>query len=79
MNRHLESAIAETAKADALLFAIDETFMEDAESRQQYLFSALWDTVKRLSEELERLAEDRRVVDVIYAVNDARRKTETQN
>ena len=72
MNIHLEAAIEEAAKIDALMNAIYEIYMEDAPDRLQYLHLAACDAVSRLSEELRKLSEDKRVVDVIYAVNDVR-------
>lgn len=72
MNRHLETAIIETAKVDALMTAIDELYMEDAPDQLQYLHMTAMDVIRRVAEELEKLSEDKRVVDVIYAVNDVR-------
>lgn len=77
MNKHLDAAIVETAKIEALMNAIDELFLEDAADQHQYLHMAAMDAVHRLTSELEKLSEDQRVVDVIYAVNDVRRNTET--
>ena len=72
MNKHLELAIMETAKVEALLTAIDELYMEDAPDQLQYLHMTAMDVIRRVAEELEKLSEDKRVVDVIYAVNDVR-------
>ena len=74
MNKHLMAAMFDTAKAESICYAIDEIFMEDAEDRLQYMFQSLWDIVKKISGELDKVSEDCRVVDVIYAVNDVRRK-----
>ena len=38
------------------------------------MFQSLWNLVKKTRGELEKVSEDCRVVDVIYAVNDVRRK-----
>ena len=75
MNAHFDSAVDQIAKASAILYAIDETFMEDADSRLQRLVYAVWDAVKSADAELELLAGDRLVVDAIYAVNDVRRRS----
>lgn len=72
MNKHLELAIMETAKVEALLTAIDDLYMEDAPDQLQYLHMTAMDVIRRVAEELEKLSEDKRVVDVIYAVNDVR-------
>lgn len=72
MNKHLELAIMETAKVEALMTAIDDLYMEDAPDQLQYLHMTAMDVIRRVAEELEKLSEDKRVVDVIYAVNDVR-------
>ena len=72
MNKHLELAIMETAKVEALMTAIDDLYMEDAPDQLQYLHMTAMDVLRRVAEELEKLSEDKRVVDVIYAVNDVR-------
>lgn len=77
MNSNLDAAIFDMEKVDALMYAIDQTFIEDAGDRHQYLHYALWDAVKQVKDDLARLAEDARVVDAIYAVNDVRRSTLT--
>ena len=74
MNVHYDGAVEQIEKANALMFAIDEVFMEDADSRLQRLFLAAWDAIKTADAELELLAGDRLVVDAIYAVNDVRRR-----
>jgi len=73
MNTYLENAQLDAAKADALCFAIDDLFMEEAEDRMQYLFQTLWDLIKKINGVIEKASEDRRMVDVIYAVNNVRR------
>jgi len=40
-------------------------------------FYQIWDILREVSEELEPLDGDRRVVDAIYAVNDVRRREST--
>lgn len=75
MNIHLDEAYDIAAQIDAILYAIDETYLEDADSRLQNLHHTLRDLTKRLIEELDLLAADQRVVDAIYAVNDVRRRS----
>lgn len=72
MNRHLGNAIIEAEKVEALMTAIDELYMEDAPDQLQYLHMTAMDVIRRLKEELEKLSEDKHVVDVIYAVNEVR-------
>lgn len=74
MNVHFDSAVEQIARASAILYAIDETFMEDADSKLQRLVYAVWDAVKTADAELELLAGDKMVVDAIYAVNNVRRR-----
>ena len=74
MNTHLEKAIYIAGELDAVLSAIDELHMENAESRHQNLYTVALDMVKVLCDELDLLADDRRVVDAIYAANDVRRQ-----
>ena len=75
MNAHFDRAVDQIARASAILYAIDETFMEDADSKLQRLVYAVWDAVKTADAELELLADDKMVVDAIYAVNDVRRRS----
>ena len=72
MNSHLDKAFDLTAQIGAVLCAIDEAYMEDADSQLQNLHSLLRDLTKDLESELILLAEDRKVVDAIYAANAAR-------
>ena len=75
MNAHFDNAVDRITTASAILYAIDETFMEDADSRLQRLLYAVWDAVKTADAELELLAGDKMVVDAICAVNDVRRRS----
>ena len=74
MNAHFDNATEQIGRASAILYAIDETFMEDADSKLQRLVYAVWDAVKTADAELGLLAGDKMVVDAIYAVNDVRRQ-----
>ena len=42
-----------------------------------YTFYAIWDEIRMVSDDLERLAGDARVVDAIYAANDVRKRNRT--
>lgn len=75
MNSHLEAAIDKTEKIKAVLNSIDDRFMEEAESDHQNLIYVLIDLVIALSNELYLLSQDKKVVDAIYAANDARCKS----
>ena len=73
MNMHLNAAMMEAAQIDALLEAIDKLYLDQAPDQLQYIHMTAWDIVKKLREELELLAEDKRVVDAIYALQDTHR------
>ena len=85
MNKNLNDAIAAVERADALMFAIESCFLdfdilpEDMEraNRGVHTFYALWDAVRSARAKLEKLEGDRRVVDVIYAVNRVRKDDST--
>ena len=80
MNRNLQKAIFDIGKVDAIMYAIEHTYIDDpdddqeAKNRAAYAFYALWDSIKALSEDLDRLAADGKVVDAVYAVKEARRQ-----
>lgn len=76
MNRHLDAAMLYAAKVDAMMDAIDELYMEEAPDQLQYMHMTVCELVKNLREELDKLSEDKRVVDAIYALNDVRRNTD---
>jgi hypothetical protein len=81
MNKNLNEAIVDIGKVDSMLYAIEKTYLEvgcesagkEMETRRVYAFYALWDAVRKVADDLERLAEDRSVVDVIQAVDEVRR------
>ncbi len=85
MNRNLNEAIAAAERADALMFAIESCYLDfdilpeemERANRGVHTFYALWDAIHAVREELEKLEGDRRVVDVIYAVNRARQGDST--
>ena len=85
MNKNLNDAIAAVERADALMFAIESCFLDfdilpeemERANRGVHTFYALWDAVRSARAELEKLEGDRRVVDVIYAVNRVRQDDST--
>lgn len=85
MNKNLNEAIAAVERADALMFAIESCYLDfdilpeemERANRGVHTFYALWDAVRFARAELEKLEGDRKVVDVIYAVNRARRGEST--
>lgn len=84
-NQNLNEAISDIAKVEALMFAFENTYLDldvtptDRERADMAVdaFYALWDAIRKVSEDLDRLAGDCRVVDAIYAVNDVRRRVGT--
>ena len=82
MNRNLNEAVFSVGKVDALMSAIEnccldiEAVPEERENSELlgYLFYVLWDEIRKLSGDLERLCEDCQIVDVIYAAKESRRK-----
>lgn len=73
MNTHLDKALDTHAQICAILDAIDEIYMENEESKFQNLFYIVEDLAQKLGEELDMLAQDRKVVNAIYAANDVSR------
>ena len=82
MNQKLNKAVRDIEKVDALMYAIETSYLniefipEEKEKvdRGVNAFYALWDAIKKVSEDLNALIEDESLIDVIYAVNDVRRK-----
>ena len=85
MNRNLNEAIFDIAKVEAIMFAFENTYLEldvaPADRTRADMatdaFYAIWDAIRKVSDDLDRLAGDCRVVDAIYAVNDVRRRVGT--
>lgn len=85
MNRNLNEAIFDIAKVEAIMFAFENTYLElDVAPADRVradmatdAFYALWDAIRKVSDDLDRLAGDCQVVDAIYAVNDVRRRVGT--
>ena len=80
MNRNLEKAIDKMEKADAILFAIEKAYLDfefmpeelERANRGVNAFCALWDIIKGAATDLEELAGDEEVVDVLRAVENRR-------
>ena len=80
MNRNLEKAIDKMEKADAILFAIEKAYLDfefmpeelERANRGVNAFYALWDIIKGAATDLEELAGDEEVVDVLRAVENRR-------
>ena len=72
-------------KGGGILFAFENTYLEldvaPADRARADMatdaFYALRDAIRKVSDDLDRLAGDCRVVDAIYAVNDVRRRVGT--
>lgn len=75
MNKNLEDALFDIAKVDAIMQSIEVAYLDVAVKEEDYerkckgefAFYALWDAVRRVADDLERLAGDSRVVDVLRA------------
>lgn len=80
MNMNLSEALSDVAKIDALMYAIERSFFDigvDPEDlakadRGMNVFYAMWDVVGSLSNNLEKLAGDERVVDALNAAKESR-------
>lgn len=85
MNKHLNEAIFDIAKVDALMYSIEKAYLDlevmpqerERMDRGAYAFYALWDAIRKVADDLEMLSGDCRVVDAIYAVNNVRRQEST--
>lgn len=62
MNEHLDAAFDISNQIEAILYAINETFMEYADSHLQNLVYTMTDLTNKLIEELDRLAKEQRLV-----------------
>ena len=82
MNKNLNEALFDIDKVESLMYAFEftyltiETIPEEYEKAERGVnaFYALWDLVRKVKDDLERLAEDETVIDAIYAVNDVKRR-----
>lgn len=78
MNRNLEKAKFDIEKVDSLMYAIENTYLsidtlpEEREKADRAVnaFYALWDAIRAVEDDIDRLQGDDVVVDAIYAVND---------
>ncbi len=82
MNRNLEKAAQDIEKVEALMYAIESAFLDIETTPEEFeraekavnAFYALWDSIHRVGDDINRLLEDETVVDAIYAVNDVERR-----
>ncbi len=82
MNRNLERAIENLRKVEALMYAYEATYLdvnlreEDHEliDNRMYAFMAIQDAVTTVTKDLDRLAGDTRVIDVIQAIAEKDKK-----
>lgn len=87
MNRHLDEAIFNIGKADALMHTIEQLYLDfevqpeelERMNRGAYVFYALWDAIRKVADDLEMLSGDALVVDAIYAANDVRQNCTLKN
>jgi len=83
MHKDLNEAIFGIGKVEALMHSIESCYLDfdimpeerERADRGVYAFYALWDAIRAVGDSLEKLAEDQKVVDAIYAVNDVRRQS----
>lgn len=81
MNTILNEALLDIEKAKAVMYAYEKAYLDievEPEERERAdfaisMFYVLKDIIEGLSGKLDRLDGDCRVVDAIYAANDARR------
>lgn len=82
MNRNINKALFDIEKVNAIMYAIESAYLtievvpEELEKADKavYSFYALWDCIRAVQEDLERIQGDESVVDAIYAVNDVNRR-----
>lgn len=80
MNANIKKAVFDIEKVDGIMYAIENSCLDlevMPESKERYnqgvaVFYALWDAIRNVSDDIERIADDEKVVDAIYAVNDVR-------
>lgn len=78
MNRNFEKAIYDIEKVEDLMYAIESIYLSTEVMPKELgkadkavnTFYALWDEINNVTEALEKLVGDEKVVDAIYAVND---------
>lgn len=85
MNQHLNRAVQQIEKVEALMYAYERVYLDlevEPEERAKAdlaisTFYAIWDYVREVAADLELLEGDCRVVDAIYAAEDVRRRRST--
>ena len=81
MNAKLEKAMYDIEKVDALMYAIENSYLDlEVPSHEAAkldglvsAFYALWDEISQVAADINDVIEEGKVVDAIYAVNDVRR------
>lgn len=84
MNNNLDKAVAGVEKADSIMYAIENTYLEsmvetgtvEKTNRAINMFYVLWDAINSIKESLEKLEGDERVIDVVRCIENHRSKTE---
>lgn len=82
MNMNLANAIDGVQKADAMMYAIETSYLDvevGPEERERVergtsAFYVLWDIIKGIDDSLQKLQGDELVVDAVYAVMKANEK-----
>lgn len=77
LNKNLENAMYDIEKVDGLMYAIETSFLDIEVKDHEFkraeaginTFYALWDAVKKVRKDIDKLKDDEKVVDAIYAVN----------
>ena len=69
MNRHLEQALFDIEKAEAVMSAIEELYVSEADGMEVPLFYVLSDTIRKVSADLELLKGDCDVVGAIREIS----------
>lgn len=76
MNRNIERTENDLRKVEALMYAYENTYLDVAPEEEdfelndnrQYAFLAILDALARVADDLDKLAADARIVDVIQAI-----------
>lgn len=76
MNRNVERTANDLRKVEALMFAFENTYLDvvpedetfELNDNRQYAFLAIQDAIATVADDVERLAADVRIVEVIQAI-----------
>lgn len=77
MNRNVERAKFDVSKVDALMKAIENTYLDlgvvpddfERYSDGVTAFYALWDSIRMVMADIDKLEKDIRIIDVVEAIN----------